>query len=300
MANKDKVILIFLLSLLAFIWAVIFSLPNRNLHISFCDVGQGDGILISKGKTQILIDGGPDSKVLKCLSDNIPFWDRQIEMVFLTHPDGDHAIGLIDVLERYKVKYFVLNKIGKNEEFFKILVKKLILENPTYIFAEKNAEIKLGEVHLRLLWPDIKTTDSNNLEKLIKDKNNSDEEEILNQFSIIEDSNEHSIVLRLDYGNFCLFLPGDISSETEDLLNTQGSCEILKVAHHGSRYSTSDSFLKKLKPKLAVISVGKNSFGHPSKEIIKRLENQGVKVLRTDERGTVNILTNGKDFWLKK
>ena len=292
MDRRDKIILIGIFLVLSFVWAIIFNLPDNKLHVWFCDVGQGDAIFISKGSVQILVDGGPDSKVLECLSNNLPFWDREIEMVVSTHPDADHITGLIDVIERYSVKYFVLNPILKNSENFNIFIKKAIEENATYIFPAKNEKIKAGEVVLRLLWPEEKLADSK--------KMNESSEKVLGEFIEIEKANEFSIVLRLDYGKFCLFLPGDISSKGEEQLEINKSCQILKVPHHGSRYSTGEDFLEKLSPSLAVISVGKNWFGHPTDEVLERLEERNIKILRTDKDGEVEIRSDGKSWNLVK
>lgn len=288
MGKGDKIILVTFFIALSFVWAVIFNLPDNKLHIWFCDVGQGDAILISKGSNQILVDGGPDSKVLECLSNNLPFWDRQIEMVISTHPDADHITGLIDVIERYSVNYFVLNPILKTSENFNIFIKKVIEEDATYIFPVKNERIKAGEVVLRLLWPEEKLTDSKRDEK------------VLGEFVEVKEANEFSIVARLDYGKFCLFLPGDISSKVEEKLDINKRCQILKVGHHGSRFSTSEDFLEKLRPSLAVITVGRNSFGHPTDEVLEKLESKNIKVLRTDKDGEVEIESDGKSWNLIK
>ena len=288
MGRRDKIILIGIFLVLSFVWAVIFNLPDNKLHIWFCDVGQGDAILISRGSMQILVDGGPDSRVLECLSNNLPFWDREIEMVVSTHPDADHITGLIDVIERYSVNYFVLNPIVKISENFNIFIKKAIEENATYIFPVKNAKIKAGEVVLRLLWPEEKLADSK--------KMNESKEKVLGEFIEVKEANEFSIVLRLDYGEFCLFLPGDISSKVEEQLEIGGNCQVLKIPHHGSRYSTGEDFLEKLSPSLAVISVGKNWFGHPTDEVLERLENKNIKILRTDKDGEVEITSDGKSW----
>jgi len=89
------------------IWAAVAALPDKNLHVVFCDVGQGDAVLVKMGTSQVLVDGGPDNKVLECLARNMPFYDRRIEVVILTHPQADHMNGLVDVLERYTVLRFI-------------------------------------------------------------------------------------------------------------------------------------------------------------------------------------------------
>ncbi len=102
-----------LILVLSVVWLAVITFPDNNLHIIACDVGQGDAMLLTYKNFQVLIDGGPNSKVLPCLSGHMPFWDRQIEVVILTHPEADHFIGLIDVFKNYKIKYFLANQVGQ-------------------------------------------------------------------------------------------------------------------------------------------------------------------------------------------
>ncbi|MCJ7786987.1 MBL fold metallo-hydrolase [Patescibacteria group bacterium] len=250
--------LFWLVLLLILVWTALFSLPDQRLHLIFCDVGQGDAILISYQKTQILIDGGPDNRVLNCLSHHLPFWDRRLEVVVLTHPEKDHFGGLVDVIKRYSLKYLISYSWPETEQ-------KTILK--------AGDEVKLGKVKLSVLWP--------------KEINQGGE------------LNENSLVLKLTFGSFCALLPGDISSKTEDQLDKVGPCQVLKVAHHGSRYSTGEEFLEKVRPVLAVISVGPNSFGHPTEEVIKKLKDLDIKILRTDQDGEIEIVSNGENWYIK-
>ena len=256
--NFFKKPLFWLTLLLLLVWTAIFSWPDRNLHLIFCNVGQGDAILISYQKTQILIDGGPDNLVLNCLAHHLPFWDRQIEMVVLTHPEKDHFGGLIDVIKRYNLKYLI--STSWPEEGRKTTALK------------EGDEIHLGKINLSVLWP----RETNQKRKL----------------------NENSLVLKLSFGSFQALLPGDIPSEIENQLDLT-PVEVLKVAHHGSLYSTSQTFLEKIKPKLAVVSVGKNKFGHPTKETLKRLEDLGIRVLRTDQNGEIEIVSDGQEWYTR-
>lgn len=249
--------LFWLILILILLWGAVFSLPDKQLHLVFCDVGQGDAILISYLQTQVLIDGGPDNKILGCLSKNMPFWDRQIEMVILTHPEEDHAGGLINVFERYGVRYFVSNGLGKSST---VLVKA-------------GDQIKIGSLHFLVLWPP-------------KD------------YEINKELNDSSVVLKLSFGHSQALFTGDISEKIEQQLDLE-EIEILKVAHHGSKFSTSEEFLDKIKPKLAVISVGKNNFGHPTQEVLERLKQAGVKVLRTDQQGNIEIVSDGRGWHVK-
>ena len=239
------------------LWLVVFSWPDNRLHLIFCDVGQGDAVLITYGQTQILIDGGPDNKVLDCLSQYLPFWDRQLEAVFLTHPDTDHLNGLLTVFQRYQVKYFFSN--------FKIegIMKARSLQ--------KSDKVKIGPLQFLALWPD--------------------QQEIASK-----DINENSLVLEMVFGKLEVLLEGDITQKIEEKIKSD-PVDILKVAHHGSKNSTSEDFLMRIRPQLAVISVGKNRFGHPAKETLERLLKSQIKVLRTDEQQDIEIVSDGQGWY---
>lgn len=272
-----KIVLISLALVIALVWAAIFNLPDDRLHLVFCNVGQGDATLIWQGSNQILIDGGPDQSVLDCLSSHVPFWDREIEMVVATHPEADHITGLIDVIERYNVEQFVVNSVGKDSNVFKEFQKAVLDEGGDIYFLKQGDEIKLEALKMIVLWP-------------------QSQEKVLGVTTANEGVNETSITLQLSYGDFDALFTGDISSETEALLELTDT-EVLKVAHHGSKYSTSEEFLKQTTPELAVISVGKNRFGHPTEEVLGRLSELGVKILRTDEKGEVEVVSDGKSWY---
>lgn len=264
---------------LILIWVAIFHLPDNQLHLVFCDVGQGDAILIYRGSTQILVDGGPNQKVLNCLANHLPFWDREIEMVVATHPEADHISGLVDVIERYKVKHFVINSVGKDTAVFQEFQAAVLNEETNAYFPKVGDRINLGSLRLSVLWP-------------------QSQEKVLGATTVDRETNETSIVLKLSFGEFDALLTGDIGIKTENQLDLS-DIEVLKVAHHGSKYSTREEFLKKIQPELAVISVGKNPWGHPTEEVIEKLSNLEIEILRTDENGEVEVISDGKS-WRKK
>lgn len=248
---KKRIILF--ISLIFLIGIFYFSLPNKSGKVVFCDVGQGDAILATYKNIQMLIDTGPDNKkVLECLNRHLPFWDKTLEIVILTHGDSDHMGGLNDVLKSYKVE-----NIFSNEQ--KISSKK-ISQN------------------------DVIST-------------NMFDFEVVNPPEIVDfdEENKNSIAGYLVYkGNvkWTAFLSADIDKETEQRLVWQKildkQIDVLKVAHHGSENGTSDEILDFLKPKIGVISVGKNNrFDHPRKEVLERLKIRGIEVKRTDEVGDV-------------
>jgi competence protein ComEC len=267
--------LFWLVLILILVWAAVFSLPDNRLHLVFCDVGQGDAILVSYRQTQVLIDGGPDNRVLSCLSKHLPFWDRRLEMVILTHSEEDHFGGLVDVIKRYNVSYFVINSIDslKKKSTGLEAFYQLVLDKKSPIYSPKEGEeIKIGTFEFLVLWP--------------------------RENFYATELNESSIVLKLNFGYFSALLPGDFPGKLENQLDLM-PVDLLKVAHHGSKYSTSEEFLEKINPKLAVISVGPNKFGHPTNEVLERLSNLAIEVLRTDKVGEIEIVSDGRGWYTK-
>jgi competence protein ComEC len=273
------------LALNFFAWKEVFVLASpRYLEVSFLAVGQGDSEFIKTPQGhQILIDGGPGLAVLEKISKNLPFWDKKIDLVILTHPEKDHMQGLISLLQRYKADYILWTGIKKDSseylEWLKILEKQK-LAGVKIIIAEAGQTIKAGEILIETVYP----------------------YENLNG-KIIKDANESSVVNKIVYGENLFLFTGDISIKTEkDIINSDKniSADVLKIAHHGSKYSTSQEFLQAVNPEIAVIEVGKNSYGHPTSETLQRLENFGIQIKRTDKDGDVKILSDGKNIKLEK
>ena len=254
--------------------------PDNNVHVIACDVGQGDGILIQQAQTQILIDGGPDEAVLSCLSRHMPFWDREVELVVLTNGDADHVTGLIEVVKRYQVGKLVTNDLIKDTDRFR-LFEEVVQERGVEKYAPKvGDQIKVGDLRFDVLWPNEAVLGSSTMYSANK-------------------GNEQSVVVKLSYGEFDVLLTGDIGEETEDKLMGLSEVEVLKVGHHGSRYSSSSEFLERVSPQVAVISAGeKNNYGHPAPDALQRLEAVGAQILRTDELGDVEIVSDGQRYWI--
>lgn len=294
-----KKVILFLLLLstaaLSAVWPA--SWRDANLHLIFCDVGQGDAILATYRTTQILIDGGPGEKVLSCLSEHLPFWDRQIEMIVLSHPQTDHLAGLIDVIKRYNVTQFVVNSVSVDSAGFGEFFNAVLAENVPVYSPQLGDKIKIGPVYLSVLWPQQKLGD----EEMWLAKDSTERSSVLGTVVFKGETNETSIVARLSFGNFDALLTGDIGFDTEEklVLPASGQIEVLKVAHHGSKYSTGEEFLARLKPALAIISVGKNSYGHPTEEVIERLGYFDTRILRTDEAGEIEVVSDGKNWYIK-
>lgn len=257
---------------------IIWQRPDDRLHLYFCDVGQGDAALITYHSTQILVDGGPDTRVLVCLEGAMPFWDRQIEMVVNTHPEKDHLTGLIDVMDRYRVTSLFLNPHEQQTALYNNFLEAVKKEGAAVRFPSAGDKVRLAGMELNFIWP-------------------TDQPQILGVTTGVSDVNETSIVTELSFGNFKALLTGDISRKIEDNLELT-DVEVLKVGHHGSRFSTGENILKKTTPELAVISVGPNSYGHPTEEVLKRLSDGTIRTLRTDKEGTIEIVTDGNEWGL--
>jgi competence protein ComEC len=241
---------------------------NEKTRIIFLDVGQGDAAMVDVGNNiQILVDGGDGKNILNKLGEHLPFYDRKIELVIMTHPDKDHIGGLVEVLKYYEVEQILETGIKCEkaicEEWDKLIEEK----NIPVKYAQFGQRVKAGNIEMAVLYP---------FENL-KDKE-------------VKNSNDASIVLRLLNDDKSFLLTGDAGFPVEnDLLSQNINLEarILKVSHHGSKYGTSNEFLKSVKPEKAIISVGKNSYGHPAKELLNRLKNINAEIFRTDEVGDV-------------
>lgn len=241
------------------------------LEVVFLNVGQGDAILINYlNRYQVLIDGGPDGKVLMYeLGKVMPKDDKKIEIVILTHPDWDHFGGLVDLLDYYSVESFLAGNIESDKESFQKLISKIQEKSIPINSPESGSRIDIGEyLDIEIIAP-------------------------AKEFLFKED-NDNSIVTRLDFGENSFLFTGDIGEKTEEsLVKNQGNLldvDWLKVAHHGSKNATSDIFLEKTTPDFAVISVGKdNRYGHPAEELLERLGKSGSKILRTDESDSVIV-----------
>jgi competence protein ComEC len=268
-----------LLLLNVFAWKIVFDISSQKyLEVDFFDVGQGDAAFIETPQNhQILIDGGPNSEILKKLGKEMPFYDRTLDMIILSHPEKDHLFGLLEVLERYKVDYIVWTGIVRQTPEYQEWQELLKIEGAKIIIAKAGEIMKAGNVLLSILYP------AENLEG-----------------KEVEDSNDTSIVLRLSFGKNSFLFTGDATNKTEQELVSEKSnleSDILKVSHHGSKYSTSDIFLENVKPKIAVVSVGKNnSYGHPTSEVLQRLQKFGIDILRTDINGDIKFYSNGENL----
>ncbi len=264
-------ILILLLLLVGFEVVSSSFKEHDPLEVHFLNIGQGDATLVQYlGSYQILIDGGPNGKkLLSELSKVMPATDRTIEIVIMTHPDKDHFGGLISVMKTYSVKMILCNGQEADTAIFQ-QYKKVVKDQEIkeYTFGE-GSEISIGKVlELRSFNPDTTVSSKS-------------------------DRNEHSVVVRMDYGENSFLFTGDADSKTEDdMLKDQEDVDVdwLKIGHHGSKHSTTDNFIKKVTPEQAIISCGKsNRYGHPHEDVLERLRSHNAEVLRTDTIGTISV-----------
>lgn len=278
------------------LFAVLFSLPDGKLHITFCNVGQGDAAYIRTPSGQdMLIDGGPDDKVLTCLGKHMPFYDRTIDVVVLTHPQKDHMQGLIFVLERYTVKHFIIGVEGNDTDGFEKLAELVKSKKISVKNLYTGDKFYLGKVELDVLWPERKWV-ADNLSPSVSDLSYLSNLNILGM-STDTQLNDFSYLLNLKYGDFSALFPGDGDIHIQpDILKVTvlQQVTVLKYPHHGSKTAMLPEFLDKLAPKLAVISVGKNSYGHPTKEALDMLLDRSIQIRRTDTEGDIEITSDGK------
>jgi competence protein ComEC len=258
------------------------SLPDDRLHVSFLDVGQGDAILIQKGSQDILVDGGPSPQAISLeLGRKLPFWDRTIELVILTHPHADHITGLIEVLKRYHVKHVLYAESDSTSSLWAEWQNLLKEKRIGFTFAQTGQVIDLGDGSPLI--------------------------EVLNSPGADDDTTMDAdcMVLRVSDGKISFLLTADITEEKELGLimeRAQLDSTVLKVAHHGSYTATSLTFLTVVSPQVTVISVGAdNEYGHPNHETIERLTSAVGEdnIYRTDLNGTIEFTTDGEKLWLR-
>lgn len=284
LAKKHKVSLATcLIALAAVILTGCFSqqlAKPSGFEISFLDIGQGDSALITDKNVTVLIDGGPDYEAVA--EELKKRGISTIDIVVLTHPNADHATGLVNVVKDFKVGLFLDSGFPQPSYIYKEILTEVKDRKIKYLRVKAGKELQLGSIIIKILNPPA---------------------ELITGTS--SDDNNNSIVLSVRKGDNSVLFTGDIEKEAEDLLvekyKEDLKAGVIKVAHHGSAYSTSDAFLQAVQPAYAVISVGANNpYGHPSQPSLFRLKNAGSKIYRTDLNGTINIKETVNGFNILK
>lgn len=282
--KKYLFFLLFALTLLLGISILQYlQLHDHKLHIIFCDVGQGDGILIRTPQGKLLmIDGGPDEKMLGCMSRHLPFWQRTITLMFLSHPHADHLNGLLPVLERSQTKYFVSENLANKTAGYTALHDLLKEQRiPEKIAYAGDRIVLSGGVALQILSPsrELLTTTSPN--------------------GLIGESKEFAnLITLLTYGKFSILFVGDSQAAQVEAAATfiHSPISVLQVPHHGSMTGLSEKALLLLRPQFAVISVGRNTYGHPSKYTLSLLEHAHIPTAMTLKAGDIELISDGITF----
>lgn len=253
---------------------------KKNSSISqiyFLNVGQGDSEMVEVKGVSLLIDGGPDRSVVYGLDKILPPMRRYIDVVFLTHPNTDHLNGIREVLKSYDVGAFIYAEAQIDNPILKESLEDLSKKSVPTIGLFAGDYVRYAGSEIMVLSPEEN-------KKASKD---------INDLSLV-------LLLKTDLGR--VLFTGDIGLETERGLikeyNT--AAEILKIGHHGSKYSSSHAFLEAVKPLVAIIEVGKNAYGHPSAEVLKRIEAVAAKTYRTDEDGTIRLIFGEEGFKIMK
>jgi len=285
MTERVKLLLGTLLISAIIIVIAIFSKSTADsgnqLKIYFLDVGQGDSEYIKMPDgSDILIDGGPDDKVLSELGKVMSFGDHKIDLVVLTHPHADHITGLVDVISRYDIGEVWESGAEYPSTIYNAFKSEIKNKNikDKFPVAGEEKDLNNSKILFKVLYP------------LSSEKNKT-----------IDNLNNASLVTELDFNKFTTLFTGDLEKTVQpQIYNELRAVTVLKVAHHGSTNGTDGNLLQILRPAIAVIEVGeKNNYGHPAPSIISLLKSYAVQIYRTDQNGTVEIVSDGNGYSVK-
>ena len=229
--------------------------PDQLFHVVVCDVGQGDSILIYRRFSQILIDGGANDSVSDCLLEHIPWFDNNIELVILTHPEEDHMKGLIEVIENYDVGLFITSGgINDTNTFWK-LRENIVMKGVELKIVSLGDELRVGKISLEVKWPEKPSISKEIWGQISSRAGCRLKTVVLLRKSVgaaSNNPNDDSVVLEVKYGDVNMLMTGDIGIKQEQALLSMGvitPVNVLKVAHHGSKYSSSKDFIEETRPK---------------------------------------------------
>lgn len=255
---------------------------DKKIEVIFLDIGQGDASLIKFGNGQkMLVDCGPDRQILGKLGEYLSFFDRTIDYMLVTHPDGDHYGGCPAVLQRYGVKNIIFGDFKKsNDPFWQAWTKYSTEENTNWKFINGRESMNIGDNHLEFLAPD-------NVGLILKKD--------------VDSSNNHSIVFRLENNLGRFLFTGDMEMPLEGVILGKYCikdiypCPVLrsdylKVGHHGSQSSSGVNFLQAVSARYGIVSVGAdNKYGHPSERVLRKLRRADMEIWRTDLKGDIIV-----------
>ncbi len=270
----------FVIGVLFFIGIIIlsiylYSIPADEYTVTFIDVGQGDSAVISGSGANILIDAGPykDARNVKIALDRLKI--KELDLAVVSHLDSDHISGMSDIINNYRVKKIITGETTKrylpNSSSLSEFMTAVDIKNIPFTMVRAGDKLKVRSVGIDVISPSVE----------------------------YGNSNEDSAVLMFKCGQKKLLFTGDISTKVEDNISKKVDlkADILKIAHHGSYYSSGKEFLNRVKPSFAVASLSMyNNFNHPSVEVFNRLRNMNCEVFRTDESGNVTFRINGGDI----
>ncbi len=247
-------------------------------RVHFLSVGQGDAEFVQAGAVNFLIDAGPSVKTVQAMDVITGQGRRTLDMVMLTHPNSDHEAGLLELVKRYDIRLVITNGIGTTDPLDAQIADMLKEKHIPVVFARKGMDIAIGQAHFSVLWPDTDLA--------------------VHAILPANKLNDSAIAGVLTSGAATMLFTGDISSKVEaHLAPMLSAVDVLKVAHHGSKTSTSAGFLAVVQPAYAVIESGKNSYGLPTQDVLARLRDAGTEIFRTDTDGTVTFgVQNG--MWI--
>ena len=250
-----------------------------HLQVSFFDVGQGDGMLLrTPYGHDVLIDAGPTGSIVNKLGATLPWYNRDLELVIITHPHADHYRGLFEVLKRYEIKKVIVPDVTTTSSLYQKLITQLQEQHIPVIRLKYPIRLRMGhDLTLDLLFPD-------------------------HPLGTIKSMNDASLTGMLTFKHSRILLPGDLEAKGENYLIKKQAhlkADVLKVGHHGSKTSTTEAWLSAIDPDYAIISVGaKNSYGHPHPSVVERLQEHDVTTYRTDVQGDITLTSDGDKITL--
>jgi len=249
---------------------------EENLKVHFLDVGQADAIVVELPNKQVmLIDAGEKQSGIKIVDYLKKLGYNYLDYVVATHPHADHIGGMAEVIVNFDVRNIYMPKVSTNTKTY---------ENLFLTIKDRGLKINAGVAGVEII-------NEENLSIEILAPNNDKYDSL----------NNYSLVLKLKYGNSSFLFMGDAEKIIENEIKADVEADVLKVGHHGSNTSSSEAFLKEVKPKYAIISVGlDNKYGLPKEEIIKRIEKYTTNIYRTDKDGTIIVSSDGKNITVEK